>query len=737
VKQTRGSSLAALWLLAWLVLLLSTPAFSSDRKLIIGVIDQVTWGDLLSRDVHAPTLRALAKGGGVGMMSVRAARSAGGDGAYLTIGAGARAAAAGRAGQPSPEGRAFDVAELVDGQPAGRVYTSRTGWPIGDNRIVHPGIGELIRQNESLSYPITPGMLGGTLRRAGLRVACVGNADTQDRLHRELVAIGMDEQGLVELGEVGSELLSPAPNLAYRVTTDPKRLLWAFHHVAAAADVIAIDFGETSRVGEYAVVMPPLAARKARARAIAEADRLLAAVVRVLPKSDWGVLILAPTARDADPEERSSYLTPVIFRGPRGTRGLLTSPSTRRKGLVVNTDVAATVLDYFEMQTPAGVVGRPMRVEQSKEDSLSRMKSEEARQGDLEVARRYAFRWLAVLSAVALWASTGMFALGDRVPRWLRSLARGLLLILLAAPPALLLVGLRPLSLPQVLGGAVALAAIIALVGAALTSWRSGHALPAIALVALLIWDLVRGQNMLQWSPLSYSAASGARFYGIGNEYGGALLGAALIGIAAVLSRRQHASSASERFVAAVVLFGITGLVGYPRYGANLGMALGCAVGFAVFLAYLWQERPTWANVLTVLIVMGVAAGAAVGADAFLRGGGASHVGMFLANVKQQGWNALIQVAARKWTMNWALVRASLWTDTAVAGFGVLGALLLAKPRRALTALAEEEWLGPAVIACAAGAVASWAFNDSGIVAAALVMLYGAGTMAYLGLGDA
>jgi hypothetical protein len=72
-----------------------------------------------------------------------------------------------------------------------------------------------------------------------------------------------------------------------------------------------------------------------------------------------------------------------------------------------------------------------------------------------------------------------------------------------------------------------------------------------------------------------------------------------------------------------------------------------------------------------------------------------------------------------------------------VAGFGVLGALLLAKPRRALTALAEEEWLGPAVIACAAGAVASWAFNDSGIVAAALVMLYGAGTMAYLGLGDA
>jgi hypothetical protein len=301
---------------------------------------------------------------------------------------------------------------------------------------------------------------------------------------------------------------------------------------------------------------------------------------------------------------------------------------------------------------------------------------------------------------------------------------------------ALLLVGSRPLALPQMLGGAVTLAVVIAFLGAALTSWRSGHALPAMALTALLIWDLWRGGAMLAWSPLSYSAASGARFYGIGNEYGGALLGAALVGVAAVLSRRQHPSGGSERFLAAVALIGIAGMVGYPRLGANLGMALGCAVGFAVFIAYLWHERPNWANVLTMLIVVGAIAGAAIGVDAFRRGGEASHVGMFVASVKQQGWTALVHVAVRKWTMNWSLVRASLWTDVAVAGFGVLGALLLARPRRALEALAEREWLSPAVVACVVGALASWAFNDSGIVAAALVMLYGVGTLAYLGLGE-
>jgi len=731
VKQTKALLSVAVWLC-----LLCASGFAADRKLIIGIIDQVMWSDVLGEGVRAPTIHALAREGGVGMMSVRTARTSGGEGAYLTIGAGARAAAAGRQGLPSPEGRAFDVGESVDGQPAGRVYASRTGWPIGDNRIVHLGIGELARQNQTLSYPVTLGLLGGTLRRAGLRVACIGNADTQDRAHRELVAIGMDEQGLVELGDVGADLLEHDAGRPYRERTNPGALLSAFHRVAAAADVIVIDFGETSRVGEYAAVMPPSTAQRARARAIGEVDKLLAGVLRGLPRSDWGVLLVTPTAREADPEETLVNLTPVIFREPGGAKGLLTSPSTRRRGLVVNTDVAATVLQYFNISAPAGLVGRPMRVEPAKGNSLARMRSDEARQSAVEVARRYAFRWLAALSAIALWASAGMFALGDRAPRWLRSLARGLLLFLLSAPAALLLVGARPLALPQMLGGAVALAAVIAFLGAALTSWRSGHALPAIALTALLVWDLWRGGAMLAWSPLSYSAASGARFYGIGNEYGGALLGAAMVGIAALLSRREHPSSGGERFLAAVALIGIAAMVGYPRFGANLGMALGCAVGFAVFIAYLWHERPSWANVLTILIVVGAATGVAVGVDAFRRGGEASHVGMFVASVKQQGWTALVQVAVRKWTMNWSLVRASLWTDVAVAGFGVMGALLLARPRRALTALAEREWLSPAVVACAVGAIASWAFNDSGIVAAALVMLYGAGTLAYLGLGE-
>ena len=722
---------------ALLLSLSCLPSAAQGRKLLVAVMDQVAWRDLLAPEVKAPTVRRLAKEGGVGLMSVRTARPSGGGGGYLTIGAGSRAGSPPVEGaEGSLEGRAFQATEMVAGEPARRSYTAYTGWSAGDNAIVHLGIGELTRQNMPTTYPVSLGLLGTSLRRAGLRVACLGNADTADSPHREAVAIGMDEQGLVELGNVGAGLLRPQPSRPYRLTTDGERLLAAFQQVAAAADLVAVDLGETSRVGWSADSMLPAAARRARYRAIEQSDNLLAHLLRSLPEGDWAVMVLTPTARPPEPEEQLASLTPVIFRTPGGKPGLLTSPSTRRAGLVVNTDVAATILGYFGLETPTEVVGRPIRIEPSGEDSLARMVSDEARQSELEAARRLAFRWLAVLTAIALWGTAGFFALNARAPAWPRPLLRALLLLVLAAPPALLMVGFGRLSLPQMLGGAAAIAAAIALLGSAVTGWRSGHSLPAVLLAGLLVYDLGRGGTLIAWSPLGYSAAAGARFYGIGNEFGGALLGAALVAAASLLASREQAAM-GQRALAVAGLLVITGMVGYPRFGANLGMSLACAVGFAYFAPHLWEDRPTWADGVAMLLVAGVVAGGAIAVDVLRRGTEASHIGMFVSTMKAQGWGALGQVVIRKWAMNWALVRSSLWADAALAGVGLLSVFLLVQPRRAVEALSAQPWMGPAVRACVVGAVAAWAFNDSGIVAAALVLLYGAGTLAYLGLAEA
>ncbi len=715
-----------------LILTITSIGWSAEKKLLIVVLDKVNWHDILSEEVNTPTLKRLAGEGGIGMMCVRAGRGAGGE--YLTIGAGARASSATDPHTDTNlEAWGYQADELIEGALATSRYRATTGWPTGDNVIVQVGLGALLRENAEAPYPLRLGLLGGTLRRNGLRVAVVGNADTDNSIHREAVAIGMDEQGLVELGNVGPSLRRFA--LPYGYATNPETLLAAFRRAAIAADLVVLELGETSRVDEYAQQMTPEATLAARIRALERADRMLAEALSLLRREQWGLLIITPNMRGAEPEEIFTGLAPVIWSPPGASAGLLTSPSTHRRGLIANTDLAPTVLSYFGLPLPPDVVGRPIIAESSKNLALAQLKSDLLRHDATEQARRPIFRTLPMLGAFALWLSAFLLLIGERAPRVLRTIIRGLLLIALSAPAAMLLVSLRPLSAEQMLTAGAALSVLIALLSSWFLGWRSGHVIPALLTVALLAFDLLRGQQMLYWSPLSYSPASGARFYGIGNEYAGALLGASLLGGSALLWPRERSGS-GERFLVGLGIMTLALLVGVPRFGANLGMSLAFVVGAAIFLLYLWRKEVGWPEVIAAMFAGLLLVAGAVIADFIFRGPETSHIGRFLAALRSEGWPVISEVAGRKIAMNWSLLRVSLWADVAAAALGVLGITVVARPPRVLAVLQERSWLSPALISCLAGAIAAFALNDSGIVAAALALLYGAGSLAYVSLGD-
>ncbi len=725
---------AVLVCICWLTAMTCCASWAADRKLIIAVLDRVTWHDLLADDVEAPVMRGLAEDGAVGLMSVRTARGAGGG--YLTIGAGSRASGPASTKRTNVEGYALQNTEKENGVPASQAFKSYTGWPAGDNVILHLGMGALLRHNSRAVYPLRLGLLGGTLRRAGLRVACIGNADTAEAIHREIVCVAMDEQGLVQLGSVGSGLLEGNPSLPYRRTTNVESFVSTFRRVASPADVIVLELGETSRVEEYAQLMSTSAARAARKRAIERADRLLGRVLERLPRDEWAVMVLTPNARKLDADESLAALTPVIFYAPGEEAGILTSPSTRRAGLVVNTDVAATVLEYFGVEIPRDLVGQPMARKAVEGEGLERVAEDIARHDVSETARRWFFRAVPAISSIVLWATAFLLVLGERAPRWTRKVARGLLGVALSLPAAMLLVSLRPMAAYEVVLAVASTSVLIAFVGGWLTGWRSGHVLPAVAVVGLLAYDLLKSQTMLLWSPFSYSAAAGARFYGLGNEYAGVLLGAVLMAAAGLLSRRELGSWV-ERMLMALVLVGIVALVGSPTWGANLGMALGCALGFGVFALYLWRSRPSVGDVAVVLALSLALGAATIAVGVLVQGAEASHIGRWMVRLQARDWTAMLEIAGRKLSMNWLLVRVSLWTGAALAGLAVLTAAVLARPPALLSELKERPWLVPAVTACLVGAAASFLLNDSGIISAALILLYGAGSIGYVALSAA
>jgi len=48
------------------------------------------------------------------------------------------------------------------------------------------------------------------------------------------------------------------------------------------------------------------------------------------------------------------------MKGPEFGHGLLTSPSTRRAGVVTIADIAPTITGFFATRSPLGMSGRPM-----------------------------------------------------------------------------------------------------------------------------------------------------------------------------------------------------------------------------------------------------------------------------------------------------------------------------------------------------------------------------------------
>ena len=92
-----------------------------------------------------------------------------------------------------------------------------------------------------------------------------------------------------------------------------------------------------------------------------EIDGFLADLVKRVKDYQALVLVVVPTpSREAIAER--NWVTPLIYWEKNGLSGLLTSGTTKRVGIVANTDIAPTVLDFFGLPVPEDMSGRPMYV---------------------------------------------------------------------------------------------------------------------------------------------------------------------------------------------------------------------------------------------------------------------------------------------------------------------------------------------------------------------------------------
>lgn len=721
-----------------LAILLSTviPAGASAqyeaRKVVMILVDGATLSDF-SQDAFPELLRLMNRGA-AGLMVTRTARSSLPQHEYMTLGAGTRAIG------PSVSQYAYSSKERVSDASAADIYRRNTGLEPPASGAVQPFIEEIKQANSHENYEITPGALGNAIKNAGLKTAVIGNADCDDDPSRLAVNIAMDTSGRVDFGYVGPEVSRRDPLYPGGIRTDFGKLARFFREALNRASFIVVETGDTARLRRQARFLSESVLEARRREAFRNIDELIRNIVSECDMQNTLVIIVIPSVPDWAAEV-NNMLTPVFAFGGDLLPGLLTSPSTRRPGLVTNLDIASTVLAHLGIAQPAEMLGRHFESAQVAAP-MDYLPSFQERLVRFSVQRAPVSKTYVGFQIVTVFAAILSLLFQSRIPSGAKSVTRAGLLLSMSVPVSMLFSGIRlPDNTFLTIMITWAIAGTIAAGAAYLIRSEIGVIGTLAGITAIMLCaDSVTGARLIQGSLLSYDVIGGARFYGMGNEYMGVVLGATIVGLVAFLesvflARGRTTAGYPGRVLSLIWFLGVTFAVGFPSYGANVGGFLSCVIAFSVVYLGLTREQFKFRHFVFAVICISILLAAFLVYDLLSLGFHSSHFGGFVNSLRANGAKEIIYVIRRKLGMNFRLLRYTIWTRVLVAFFAALGIALYRPSGLLARILRQYRAYARGLIGAFVGAIAAFALNDSGVVAAATVMLFPAMSLLYLMIG--
>jgi hypothetical protein len=357
-------------------------------------------------------------------------------------------------------------------------------------------------------------------------------------------------------------------------------------------------------------------------------------------------LLTALAPAYAQKDRRSMGPMAVCMPGVDGWLGLLTSESTRWTGVAAAADLAPSILGA----TPVGMMGRSLRSRWPEADCLQVIDRLDRMLTDQFILEGKAAR-LYVVYMMALAAATFVFGGWRRGLRWLAMPA----LVGVALPIGLLLCPLVGIGQARQLAAAGLLSVLL---GAfALWPGSAGRPLGIVLLIgaALILADPPLGSPLMRFAPLGFGAVTGARFYGIGNEYVGVLGAIAPLGLGLMLQELPRARWLAPIIGAVVVL-----VVGAPWWGANWGGCVSIAAGLLAMWVALAPRR-WWRRAIIGLCGVAVAAALPAALDLLQPESARSHIGAAASALIGGQFGAIRDTAIRKIEMNWRMAQLASW----------------------------------------------------------------------------
>lgn len=610
-------------------------------------------------------------------------------------------------------GQVYNWDEAYQGDPAALVYNRRTGFGQPRRGLLHLGIATVWNANRAVSGSPDIWALGQALQDKSVVRAAYGNADYGETASRSGASLVADKSGFVSAGNVSATSNRANPELPGGVETDLDGILPDIVQRLETGGVVSVHYGDLERIERERSMFARAAYLHVRQQAVNRLADWLGRVHSASPESSVLLLSLVPPYGHTGRWDTMG-MAAVFAAGYEG--GVLTSNTTRTRGVVAAIDVAPTVLALRGLSSPRGITGYRVHdvPDSTPITTLSRWNMTTLLNGQLQFPLLLGLGLLAGASGV-----TAVGYLTRRQSKRLHALPAIVGLALVAWIPFILLV---PLDQPEWL----AIVPFGLLLSFLLPSRLPGEnrylplEAPALVLLGAIVLSLFGLMDWLQRSAFTAWQLPGLRYYGIGNEYLGCVIGTAA---AIPLWRYGKRPGGKIPLQAIAVWFAFWVLmVGLPMLGANSGGAIAATATFVLVLRALMGRKILPLNAL-IAAAAGIAAAICFAVlDAMVSGASPTHLGQAARAIGAGNWQALLGLIERKLSLNlslWSRLGARIY----LVGVGFLLLIWVVYRDRMLQHVKLPPKVLQGILAIGYGGLAALVFNDSGVVTFGLILI--------------
>ncbi len=695
-------------ILAVMVLLISVPKYSfadTKGKVIFISMNRTNLEEML----QIPSLKKeLETRGYLSLMNVRGDKGTDDKRSYASMGAGGRA-------------NVSDVGYInfreINKQYE-EIFKSTTGQvPKQINDIT---INKSINENtEKGQYGSVLGSLGQTLSENKFEISVIGNSDiiyeNKQIYDRSICLTAMDNYGRIDKGNIDN-INKEDLSMPFGMSTDYERLLADTKKYYDSSNAVFIDLGDTYRLDQFKSYLNENSYIDMKNRIYSKIDKYIEEVLKMSNESD-SIYIVSPFPSNLDYKNKKR-LAPVIKFDGEG-KGVLTSSTTRREGVIGNVDIGADILNKYELKNKF-MVGRAL-TEIDRDDNIEFLSNEMEKMISISQIRANLVNSFVAVVSISWVLGVIAILFKKYIPNKYKvfTVIKEFIKLGIIMPLALLIAPIFNFTTPEMI--------VLGVIGTTILLYILGRLLFkddikqmgffAGLTILIIVIDSIFGTYLMKNNVMSYDAIVGARYYGIGNEYEGVTIASAVFAMAVFLNYKSI-----PKWIVAVISLVILITSAYPGMGANVGGAISESVAYLLFILLIFDVKLDFKKVilLGIFAVLVVVAFAVVD----IVSGSESHLSVFVNQILVNGPGAIIQTFARKIAMNMKLAQTSVWVNILLAGIFIIGIFIFKPSKQTMKISKRYPVIYKGFIASMVGCIVTLLVNDSGIVAASTASIY-------------